>query len=199
MYVRFSQLEFKCIDGKIRTFYGCSVVGAIEFEERLQELKRQLSEMPEHLSTYQAYQSDDYIRHLVNRLLELNGIKPEWCNWDMITQFLFGRDIDGKVSEGYLITLNKPDKSSNQKASPLSGKYDPKILLLASIATHCQSLEEVYRLANSVPARDLLGVLAAKNDLSKSEKELAKEEKDSKYKSWVEMRKKAYQQRQGAE
>jgi hypothetical protein len=38
MWAEFDRLEFEDRCGTIRTFYGCSALGAIEFDERQREL-----------------------------------------------------------------------------------------------------------------------------------------------------------------
>lgn len=179
---KFRRLEFEAVDGVIRSFYGCSVVGAIEFDERLTELQQALSEQPEEVGTETLYRKDKWIQFLINKLLELNGIDPNWCTWDMVTQLLFGRVADGKVTEGYLVELNRPDKpkQASKEGAAVSGKAG----LIAAIASHCQGLEEAYRIAETIPANELLEVLRQKNELSKPEEQRKKEAKDAQFEEW---------------
>ena len=76
MLAKFRRLEFEAVDGVIRSFYGCSVVGAIEFDERLAELQQALREQPPEVGAETLYRSDKWIRYLIDQLLELNGIEP---------------------------------------------------------------------------------------------------------------------------
>ncbi|NEZ64620.1 hypothetical protein D0962_17805 [Leptolyngbyaceae cyanobacterium CCMR0082] len=194
MLAKFKRLEFEAVDGVIRTFYGCSVVGAIEFEERLAELQQALNNHNEEASPEELYRTDKWVRHLINRLLELNGIKPEWCNWDMVSQFVFGRVVDGKATAGYLVGLNTPDKL--KKASDDGQAVGGKAGLIAAIATHCQGLEEAYRIAESVPANELLAVLEQKIELAKSPEQRAKEAEDRRFEDWKQKKLQKIKERQ---
>ncbi len=180
---KFRRLEFEAVDGVIRTFYGCSVVGAIEFDERLAELHHEIASKSTDTTAEQLYREDKWVRHLVDRLLLLNGIKPEWCNWEMVSQFVFGRlGDDGKVTEGYLVTLNRPEKAqaTSKKGESVTGKA----ALIAAISTHCGGIEEAYRIAETVPAQELFQVLEQKVNLSKSPEERAKEQDEKGYSDW---------------
>ncbi len=194
MLAKFRRLEFEAVDGVIRTFYGCSVVGAIEFDERLSELQQALREQPEEVSPETLYRTDKWIQFLINRLLELNGIKPEWCTWAMVSELLFGRTVDGKVIEGYLVTLNAPDRPKRASGDGVS--LTSKAALIAAIATHCQGLEEAYRLADEVPAHELFAVLEQKNELVKSPEQRAKEKEDARFEEWKQRKIKRAQEKQ---
>lgn len=174
---QFRRVEFECVDGVIRSFYGCSVIGSIEFDERLAELQHAIKQQAEDSDLESLYKSDKWVQHLINRLLELNGIQPRWCNWDMVSQLLFGRLVDGKVIEGYLITLNKPDKPPKTQGDGVS--VSDKAALIAAIATHCSSLNEAYQIANEVPAHELFKVLDQRNELAKSPEQRAKEKEEA--------------------
>lgn len=184
---RFTRLEFEAVDGRIRSFYGCSVVGAIEFDERLEELRQALKGQSDGGSTEALYRDDKWIRHLIDRCLELNGIDPSWVTWEMVSQLLFGRTVDGQAREGYLVELNRPEGVRNvgDASVPLSSRSE----VLAAIASHCGSLEGAYRLAETVPSRELWAVLEKKNEFAKPPEERAKAEKESRFKRWVERRK----------
>lgn len=182
MLAKFRRLEFQAVDGVIRTFYGCSVVGVIEFNERLQQLRSALKDHAGEVSAETLYKTDDWVQHLVNRLLELNGIKPEWVNWDMVSQMLFGRAEDGQVTEGYLVTLNKSE--APQGATKSGQGVSTKAGLIAAIATHCSGLGEAYHLAETVPAHELLEVLEQKNELAKPPEQRAKEAETRRFEEW---------------
>lgn len=194
MLAKFRRLEFEAVDGVIRSFYGCSVVGAIEFDERLAELQQALREQPPEVGAETLYRSDKWIRYLIDQLLELNGIEPKWCNWDMVSQLLFGRVVDGKVTEGYLIELNRPDTQEQGRKSgqSVSGKAG----LIAAIASHCQGLEEAYRIAEGVPAHELLEVLRQKAELAKTPEQRLQEKESAQFDNWKQKKLQQIKERQ---
>lgn len=192
---KFRRLEFECVDGIIRTFYGCSVVGSIEFDERLTELQHALKEKPEDASAEELYKSDKWMQHLINQLLKLNGIEPRWVNWEMVSQLLFGRMADGKVIEGYLVTLNRPDQTP--KAGGDGIKISDKAALIAAISTHCSSIEEAYRIASTVPAHELFKVLEQKNHLTKPPEQRAKEEEAKRFEEYKQRRQREWREKAG--
>ena len=182
MLAKFHRIEFEAVDGRIRTTYGCSVVGAIEFDERLHELQLALETHPKEISPETLYRKDKWVRHLIDRCLELNGIDSSWVNWDMVSQLLLGRAIDGQTRKGYLVELNQPDRAKQSHGSE-SGPTS-KAALIAAISTHCQGLEEAYRIANTVPAHELIEVLRQKNELAKPLEQRLKEKKDADFEAW---------------
>ncbi len=196
MLAKFRRLEFEAVDGVIRSFYGCSVVGAIEFDERLAELQQALREQPPEVSTETLYRNDKWVRFLIDQLLGLNGIDPKWCNWDMVSQFLFGRVVDGKVTEGYLIELNRPDtqRQSDKTDHPVSGKAG----LIAAIARHCEGLEEAYRIAETIPAHELLEVLRQKAELAKTPEQRLQEKESAQFDDWKQKKLKQIKERQAS-
>lgn len=192
MYIEFARIEFEGVDGVVRTTYGCSAIGAIEFDERTQELRSALGSLDGDESVETLYRSHGRIRHLVNRCLELNNLDPGWVNWDMISQLLFGRrNEDGTVAEGWLITLNKPVSKKSSNVADTTIALTDKAAVIAAIATHC-SIEEAYRLADSVPASELWAVLDNKNHFEKPPQMRAKEKEQEQFSSWVERRKAEY-------
>ena len=194
MLAKFRRLEFEAVDGVLRSFYGCSVVGAIEFDERLAELQQALREQPPEVSAETLYRSDKWVRFLIDQLLRLNGIDPKWCNWDMVSQLLFGRVVDAKVTEGYLIELNRPDtpKQDSKSGQSVSGKAG----LIAAISHHCEGLEEAYRIAKTVPAHELLEVLRQKAELAKTPEQRLQEEKDGQFDDWKQKKLQKIKERQ---
>lgn len=191
MHAEFSYLEFQAVDGQYRLFYGCSLVGVLEFEERIKQIHSHLTDVSTEATIQELYCSSSRFRFLCDRCLELNGIKPEWVNFDMLTQLLFGTEQHAP----YLITLNQPYKPKRPQPS---AKASSKAELLAAIATHCGSIDEAYKLATTVPARELMAVLDAKNELTKPLEERKKADKDEQFKSWAARRRAEMAKREGA-
>lgn len=175
MFAEFEKLEFQAVDGVIREFYGCSLIGVLEFEERLKELEQVLSDRGDEVSVEELWRRDRRVRHLITKLLQLNGIDPSWVNWQMVSELLFGRIVDGRPVEGYLITLNRPHKPQR----PATGEgIGGKAGLIALIASYCGSIQQAYTLASTIPARELFQVLEAKNEQAKTPEQKEKERFD---------------------
>ena len=112
----------------------------------------------------------------------------------MVSQLLFGRVVDGKVTEGYLIELNRPDTQEQGRKSgqSVSGKAG----LIAAIASHCQGLEEAYRIAEGVPAHELLEVLRQKAELAKTPEQRLQEKESAQFDNWKQKKLQQIKERQ---
>jgi hypothetical protein len=133
-----------------------------------------LQAQKEDISIESLYRTSKRIRHIVNRLLELNGIDPDWLTWGMISQLLFGRkEESGTITEGFLISLNRPAaKDDDGSGEPLTTKAQ----IVAAIALQCSSIEEALRLAETIPAKTLFPVLDAKADMQMPPEQRQKKE-----------------------
>lgn len=163
VWAEFHRLEFVAVDGRVRTFYGCSVAGLFEFQDRLAELDQAIAEADGETPIVEMYLQRDRFRHACDRALILNGIQPEWVNPAMMVQMLFDRVENGEIIPAYLRELNRPYQSKRPiKGKPLTGKAG----LIAAIAQHTGSIAEAYELAQTVPARELLAVMDERNEMN---------------------------------
>ena len=178
---RFPRFELECIDGVVRTFAGCSVVGVLEFNERIEQIFRRLEKLPDGSTLERAYYEDRELQYWVNRALELNGVQPDWVRWDMINAMLLGRIENGQPRPGFLVELNapRPAKDDSDSGEPISSEA----MAIAAIATYC-GVEEAIRLAQAVPANQLWEILSNYGELSKSPEQRAKEKEDNKRRAW---------------
>lgn len=175
MFAEFHRLEFEAVDGRVRTFYGCSVVGVFEFQDRIAELDAIVANSSADTALMHLYQRDRKFRHACDRALELNGIKPEWVNAEMLIALLFDRKGEGEIIPAYLRQLNRPyEPKRKSKGVTLKGKAG----LIAAIASHTGSIDEAYKLARTVPARELMAVLDARAELALTPEEREREEFD---------------------
>ena len=190
-YAEFQAFEFEGQDGVTRTFYGCSIQGLFEFDERIAELSRRLDEANEELTIIELYRRDRRFRFLCDRALLLNGIQPEWVTPAMLEQLLFAREEqeqEGGVSirPGWLIELNTFRKQ--QPTEEGTTTLGTKAMLIAALAQQNNSLSEAFAIARSEPAKQVLEVLEAKAELSLTPEERQKKEQ----KNWArEQRKQA--------
>lgn len=158
MWADFDSLEFECVDGKIRSFRGCSLSGLYEFQFRLAELQRLILLAPPDQTLRGLYCGDKHFAWLCNRCLELNGISPDWVNFQQLEQLLFGyTDETGTPQPGYLHQLNAADDTPS-KPTPDAPTTEAKAIALL---THFCSLSEALRLAQDQPAKPLIRLLNA--------------------------------------
>lgn len=161
--------EFSDRFGEIRAIAGCSVLGRIEFWERLKQIQLLMSDSDQQQTWQQLYHSSKRLQHLVKRCLELNGIDPDWLSFDHLQQFLFHRfdEEKGEFMPGWLVELNTPPETEGS-----SGKTETltREELIAAIALTCSNLTEALNLAHNVKPADLLmGAIAAQTEMKDPE------------------------------
>jgi hypothetical protein len=115
--------EFVDRQGIVRKTAGCSIVGRFEFADRLQQLQELLEELPPDRAWVEEYAAAGRFAHVVDRLLTLNGLEPDWLTSEMVSALVFGRMEDGELQPGWLVTLNNP---------PREGKSAGKAIDLAT-------------------------------------------------------------------
>lgn len=159
--------ELMGADGQVHRFYGCSLAGKFEFQDRLGEIAIALSTAPEYLTPEHLYLTDAKFRWLCDRCLELNGIKPDWVNWAMLEALLL-------ADEAVLLTINQPRES----AGVVVGNGEPQTLeeIIAILAETEGGFEEAIAVASEYPASTVEGYLDARADLHKTPEQKQKEE-----------------------
>lgn len=172
--------EFTDRFGEVRAIAGCSVLGRLEFWERIKQIHQVMADGDQTESWQSLYCSSKRLQHLVIRCLELNGIDPDWLSFDHLQQFLFHRwdEQKGEFQPGWLLEINSPSQTEgNGKSEPLS-----KEELVAAIAISCSNLKEALDLAQNLkPADFLLGTLEAQAELKdKDSRERKKRKKTAK-------------------
>jgi hypothetical protein len=162
-----SPAEFVDRFGNIRAIATCSVLGIVEFEERLKQIQERLKPSREGETWQTFYKRDKYFRHLIKRCLELNGIKLKWVTLDQVERLLFYR-YDAETAEyrpGWLLELNgmkEGDRPQPEKpAEPLSVE---EIIAVISLSTN--GLEEAVRLASQLPASSMHKIISARTEMT---------------------------------
>jgi hypothetical protein len=160
--------EFADRSGVIRQTGGCSLVGRFEFGQRLEQLQELLEGLSPQQPWADEYQRGGRFAHVIDRLLELNGLQTDWLTLDMVSALLFGRvDESGQIMSGWLIELNQG-----------SGKAGGKPATLAqSIAGLSESLTEALELAQELPAHLLIDIADARGELHKTPEQQAESKK----------------------
>lgn len=178
VWVAFDSIEFECCDGVVRSFRGCSIAGLLEFHSRLQELVRLIESIAGDQTLRQVYVANSQCRFLVDRCLELNGIKTDWVSFPMVEQLLFAYvDEQGNPQPGYLILLNRPDEVATKKADAEPLTEANAIAALSNVT----SLAEALRIVATEPAKP---VLRAVTEIA--EMRMSSEEKEKrKFKNWA--------------
>jgi hypothetical protein len=146
--------EFSDRHNIVRPIYGTTIMGRFEFAQRMTDIEQMLNETAETLTWESLYLSQPRFRHAIDKALSCWGIDPDWLTPQHIEQLLFFRGEE----PGWLIELSKG------KGEGVKGKGEGQTLVdaIATISTHCQSLQEALDLANTVPAGLLVEVLNTK-------------------------------------
>lgn len=168
-----SGFDLECVDGEWRTFYGCSLEGLFEFQERRLELFQLCQTADKTIS--ELYTQDKRFRFLINRCLMLNGIKPAWVAIAQIEPLLFLRETEAGYRAGFLIELNTPtpvETTPGAKESPPATLEES----IAALALHCKSIQEAIELSRNEPAKKVVGVSTAKAKLSRPPEQKQKED-----------------------
>jgi hypothetical protein len=154
--------------GIIRQTAGCSLVGRFEFSERLVQLEEILNSLPAERSWVEEYGENNRFKHVVDRLLVLNGLEPDWFTPDMVSTLLFGRvDSDGNILPGWLIELNSSSEQRSGESATLA----------QSVAGLAESLTEAIELAQNLPAQFMIAVAEERVELYKSPEQKAEDKK----------------------
>jgi len=157
-------IEFCDVQGYYRPTRGCSIRGKFEFSQRLTELKRLLAELSQQkpgIPSDVFYDINPRFKFLVDRCLELNFIKPEWCSWQNVVDLLFYREEDGQILQPWLVELNfvtEPEEEPiKEKEAPQ--KYEEIIAAICSFMPLSEALRLVGETDDGVPANMLMAVL----------------------------------------
>jgi hypothetical protein len=149
--------EFEGVDGAIHTFSGCSLVGMFEFADRVAQVRQILGEASPDMPASAIYQSDKRFRWTVDRCLILNGIKAEWCNWQICQQLLF--------DPGILLELNQPKQSAKSQEGAS-----------ASLAELIAGIAHTTELAKTEPFQAVLDIAHAYGELGKTPEQKQKDD-----------------------
>lgn len=172
--------EYEDRFGVVRQLYGCTILGRFEFAERLQQISDLLATLPSNQPWTEAYRQDVQLRHAIDRALHCWGIEPDNLTPAHIEAFLLYREQDGQYLPGYLAQLLE-----NPAAEAATGEPPTMAEMVASIATHCQTLTEAIELASTVPSGALTDILAAKNDLAEAAADPAKKPKNKQKANYI--------------
>ncbi len=160
--------EFADRTGTIRQTGGCSLIGRFEFGQRLEQLQELLEGLEPEQVWADAYGEGGVFAHVIDRLLELNGLQVDWLTLDMVSALLFGRvDEDGNIQSGWLIELNQGAGKASDKPATLA----------ESIAGLSESLVEALELANELPAHLLIDIANARGEMHKTPEQQAEDKK----------------------
>jgi hypothetical protein len=176
-----TQYEFEGVDGEIHAFPGCSLVGLFEMEKQLAELQNLMQGANPEVTAEELFQTSVRFRWIVLRCLQLNGINPNWTNWEIVEQMLF--------APGILMQINRP-KSSGRS----SGGEATLEQLIAGIAHATGSISEAIELAKTQPFQPLLDIVTAYGEAGKT----PEQKHDDQFSAWKE-RKQAEAARRKAE
>jgi hypothetical protein len=164
--------EFADQSGIIRCTGGCSLVGRFEFGQRLEQLQELLGELPPDGCWGDEYGRGGRFAHVVDRLLELNGLQADWFTLEMVSTLLFGRvDERGDVQPGWLVTLNQGSSAT------LTDLNKSAPTMAESIAGLSESLVEALDLAENLPASLLMDIAAARSEMYKTDEQRAEAKK----------------------
>lgn len=172
--------EYEDRFGIVRQLYGCTILGRFEFAERLQQISDRMALLPHDQPWTEAYQKDSQLRHAIDRALGCWGIEPDNLTPAHIQAFLLYREQDGQFLPGYLTDL-----LADPAAEPATGEPPSMAEMVASIATHCESLQEAIELASTIPSTALTDILAAKNELAEAAADPAKKPQNKKKASYI--------------
>ena len=103
-----------------------------------------------------------------DRLLELNGIDPEWVTPAMLGKLLFNHlDEQGQPKPGLLIALNYPNRVAepNQQSEDINAVANA----IATLTKVTEGLQEALDIANSEPWKPVSEVLNAIAEQQKKE------------------------------
>lgn len=160
---------------------GCSCRGIFEYADRVAELAELLQVSTSNTPITALYLEGERFRHLCDRVLELNGIDPDWIRPSDIEWLLFAhKDESGAVHPSPLDRVNAPSEQRHPSAPRSKDAKNDYIAVLAAIAARCGSIDEAVAVAEKVPARLVFGVLQDLNWSAKS----PKEKEDAKVKEW---------------
>jgi hypothetical protein len=170
--------------GKYRSTQGCSLVGLGEFRrwlEILSDLVGQYSVSEEcknftYADLYVKSSEDaDNISPVLatacDRILELNGIDPDWVTPSLLSRLLFNYIDDNDDNEqpkpGLLIALNYPDRVAESTNQEPEG--DPIANAIATLTKVTSGLGEAIEIANTHSWKPVSQIVNAIADQQKKE------------------------------
>ena len=158
---------FEAADGTVRSFRGCSLSGLIEFNVRMDELRSALDPYTTE-SLQDVYLSNARVRWLCDRLLKLNGIKPNWVTPLQLSELLF---------DGLLVQVNR----LKQSASPSDGPPITTAQLVAqTMLVTGGDLQAAIAIVEQLSAQTAIDLIDAIVETKKTPEELEKD----KFKDW---------------
>jgi hypothetical protein len=189
MHNYIKKFTFEDCRGVVRSYSGCSLFDREECLDLIEEVGLYLESIPDtdERSAIDCLLSDPRTRWAVDRILELNSIKPEWISWPILEALLFVQfDEDGSPGPPAIVVANqlrKREKSSTVKDSKPQSL--PEIVASISHATG-DCLEKAILLAKKYPVDFIMDMLEARADQLTPESEKAKridKEKEEKAKA----------------
>ena len=161
---------FEAPDGEIRSFRGCSLSGLIEFNERMTELRSVLE--PYNAESLQdVYLGNARVRWLCDRLLALNGIKPEWVSSLQLSELIF---------DGLLLEVNRLKQSSKSEANTDGKALTTAQLIAQALIVTDGNLEAAIAIVEHFPSQMAIDLIDAIVETRKSPEELEKD----KFQEW---------------
>lgn len=161
--------EFSDRLGHTRPIPGCSVLGRLEFWERVERLYDLMKDADPGQHWQALYHGSKEFRHNIYACLTLNGVDPEWITFDQLQALLFHRvdEESGELRPGWLMELNTPpeEESTGKAGDPLTVEE-----LVAALAATAGNLKDALELAQNVrPADFLLNIAKAQVELKDEE------------------------------
>lgn len=160
---------FEAPDGEIRSFRGCSLSGLIEFNERMTELRSVLE--PYHSEPLQdVYLGNARVRWLCDRLLSLNGIKPEWVSSLQLSELIF---------DGLLLQVNRLKQTGKQSETSDEPLTTAQLIAQALLVTD-GDMEAAIAIVEHFPSQMAVDLIEAIVETRKTPEELEKD----KFQKW---------------
>jgi hypothetical protein len=172
--IEFDYFDFEDAEGNIRTVYQCSYGAQVELRSRLNLLFGQLQNSPHRIAldlpkdellaltkmVDHLLGHDRYFAFLIDRCLELCGLRRNYLNPIMLAMFLFPHTTQEGKRDALLFELNNlSPRPAKPKGKPLS--YEG---LIASLLNFTESLEEAKRITDTIPAGQLNRIIEARNE-----------------------------------
>lgn len=158
----YNRARFLGADGKLHEVRGCPLPHLIELRELFALLELSLAELG--VSFSEAYIEDAQVKAVCDRLLELNGIDPDWCSLPQLTGLLLFQEDPKAIRPGLLLELNGMvgDKAPVGKSVSLEEYTAQSIVSLVGLGL-AQNLADAQEIALSMPADQLEAFIVARS------------------------------------